>query len=103
MAKLHLHQQMIWWLTGEVAEQVHKYESPADAVGTPIISAAIATALWYTGLSIVTLDSIVTLLAALGAYLLASLVTLMFSIQLTATIIYAREDTEIPAEHQEAW
>lgn len=91
-------ERVCWVILGHIAEMVHNYEGPVDAVSIPFTGILISFGLFYAGFSISTSAWIGELLTVtwLGLGFLLMVLSLM---SVAASVVYATQETEFgPAD-----
>lgn len=88
-----------WKFLGQVAEQVEEYDSSVDAIGMPLFSGSMAFACAYTAVSISGGGGIPQVMGfALGAF--GSILGYATLVSCIASVVYARQETELPANYR---
>lgn len=94
-------QRLRWWFSGIVAKEiVENYDSPTDAILTPLYGASLSFGIGYAGMIVLESGAL-----ALGAVLMGFAVLLagMTLIWLSASVRYATETTELPTSHPDPY
>lgn len=94
---MNILQRMHWWLTGEIAEMVVDYDSVGEAIGLPVV-AWVASSAMMVGAHTAQSGSYWWGVLAAVWYLFAAIMGFIALLATAATVVYVREQTEIPVD-----
>lgn len=93
---MNLYRRFKWAFLGIVAEEVHDLDDTIEAVVLPPLAAVVAAGMWYFAHGMLTSGELLLEVVGVLATAIASTFTVLSVIAVSASVVYARQETELP-------